>query len=326
MPALKSPAGSDLIRSHWLGGRVGLHLPSATWSNAENISTFTVSPFHRFTDEYVVAVTRFHSWLELTLREHHSPELQELEDLQLQANLQDSGPVHTELASKASAVPKTVGYENHSKQTVQEPYNLSGPDALAVDDMSAAWLAKVRKVVLPRQDKPAFPNQRPVQVTVNADDTVGTPLFITQDIYGEPIHVFLRKEKDLFGLASDDWFAGELIQDRLCEVPWIRERISRTFIENALMTWAQSHFFHPEGGAFSCTFVERCRAEVSVVNVWVPVAHLEIETPMTFGGVKISPISAHQIDEFEATVASLSPDRKESVEQLFAVTFKVSPQ
>ena len=273
---------------------------------------------HRFTDEYVVAVTLFHAWLERTLREHHSPELRELEELQRQVNLRDSGSVHTKLANEASAAPETVGHEDHIEETVQAPYILSGPDALAVDDMSAAWLAKVRKVVLPPQDRPAFPSQRPVQVTLNADDTIGTPLFITQDIDGEPVHVFLRKEGNLFGLSSDDWLAGELIQDRLREVPWIRERISRTFIESALMTWAQSHFFQSEGETFSRNFVEKCRAEVAVVHVWVPVVHLEIERSMTFGSVKISPISKHQIDEFEAIVASLSPDRQESVEQLFA--------
>lgn len=273
---------------------------------------------HRFTDEYVVAVTRFHAWLEHTLREHHSAELQELEDLQLQAALQDSDPAHKELASKASAALKTPDHEDCSNQTVQEPYNLFSPDALAVDDMSAAWLTKVRKVVLPPADKPAFPHQRPVHATLDIDNAIGTPLLITQDIDGEPVHVFLRKEKELFGLASDDWFASELIQDRLCEVPWIRERISRTFIEDALMTWAQDHFFHPEGASFSCTFVKRCRTAVSVVDVWVPVAHLEIEARLTFGGVKICPLSAQQIDEFEATVDTILPDRREGAEQLFA--------
>ena len=273
---------------------------------------------HRFTDEYVVAVTRFHAWLEHTLREYHSQELQDLEKLQLQANLRDSDPVHTELASKASAVPKTVGHENHTKQTVQEPYKLSDPDALAIDSMSTEWLTKVRKVVMPREDKPAFPHQRPVQATLNADDAIGTPLFITQDIDGEPVHVFLRKEKELFGLASDDWFANELIQDRLCEVPWIRERISRTFIEDALMAWAQDHFFHPEGASFSCTFVKKCRSAVSVVDIWVPVAHLEIEAPLTFGCVKICPLTAQKIDEFKATVDTVLSDHREGVEQLFA--------
>lgn len=273
---------------------------------------------HRFTDEYVFAVTRFHAWLENTLREHHSADLQELEDLKIQLNLRESSPVHTELARKQLEAPKTFGHKNHSKKMVQEPYNLSDSDALAVDDMSAAWLAKVRKVVLPRQDKPSFPSQRPTQVTLNADDAIGTPLFITQDICGESVHIFLKNKENLFGLASDDWFAGELIKDRLCEVPWIKERISRKFIENLLITWAQINFSHPKVGTFSCAFLEKCRAEVSVVNVWVPVAHLEIETSITFGCVKISPISAHQIDEFEATAASLSPDRKESRKQLFS--------
>lgn len=269
---------------------------------------------HRFTDEYVVAVTRFHSWLEYTLREHHSAELDELEDLYRQAALQEADQAHRKVASKALTTLKTPD-ENIS---VQEPYSLSDPDTLAVDSMSTAWLAKVRKVVMPLESKPAFPHQRPVQATVNADDAIGTPLLITQDIDGEPVHVFLRKEKELFGLASDDWFANELIQDRLCEVPWIRERISRTFIEDALMAWAQDHFFYPEGEPFSYTFVKRCRAAVSVVDVWVPVAHLEIEAPLTFGDVKICPLTAKQIDEFKATVDAVLSDHKEGVEQLFA--------
>lgn len=273
---------------------------------------------HRFTDEYVVAVTRFHAWLEHTLREHHSAELAELEDLHMQVSVQNSDLAHRKLTSEAPASLKIPDDENSVEQTVQEPYSLFGPDTLAVDAMSTAWLAKIRKVVMPSADKPAFPHQRPMQATLNADEMIGTPLFITQDINGEPVHVFLRKEKELYGLASEDWFANELIQDRLYAVPWIRERISRTFIEDALMIWAQDHFFRPEDASFSCTFVERCRAEVSVVNVWVPVAHLEIEAPLIFGGVKICPLTAQQIDEFEATVDTVLMDRKEGVEQLFA--------
>jgi hypothetical protein len=273
---------------------------------------------HQFTNEYVVAVNRFHAWLEQTLREHHSSELQELEELQLQAAVQDAGQAHGELARTASAALPTSDREDSSEQAIQEPYSLSSSDSMAVDDMSAAWLAKVRKIVLPQADKPAFPHQRPVHSTLNIDDAIGAPLLITQDIDGEPVHVFLRRGNELFGLSSDDWSIGERMQNRLCEVPWIKERIGRAFIEDTWITWAQNRFSQSEGEFFSSVFLGKCRAAVSVVDVWVPVAHFEIESSLTFGGVKICPLTAQQIDEFEAAVDTILPDRREGAKQLFA--------
>jgi hypothetical protein len=51
----------------------------------------------------------------------------------------------------------------------------------------------------------------------------------------------------------------------------------------------------------------KARSEVAKVEVWVPIAHLEVETEFEFGVVRIAPITAELFDRLEAEGCSNSP-------------------
>jgi len=256
----------------------------------------------KFAEEYLEAINRFHEWLEQTLHSHHAGELEELNSLQALARAQAAESEKRQEPEKMSDAPIPDASQ-------PEPYTLRSDDAMVVDELSNAWAYRIRRIVLP-QDKPeaSFPYQRPVKTTLNLDEAIDTPTFTTEDVDGQMVRIFIRKDRDLFGLSLEDWSAVELVQNKLFEVPWVRNRVSQSFIEETLAKWARDRHADPGAPAFSERFIEKCRSAVEVHHVWFPIAHMEIQAPLKFGEIGIFPFDEKAVQEMESSVNTKRPE------------------
>jgi hypothetical protein len=266
---------------------------------------------HQFSEEYLVRVNRFHSWLDALLHQHHAADLADL------AKLQEFYAIETASAPKTQESNSTT-LNVESQTPLDVPFTFSADDATAINEMSDALLSKVREITVSVSSPDKFPTQRPISASLTDADMLGAPIIRGHDANGKPVIIFIRTDNQLFGLSESDFVAIENITDKIHDIGWARDKLSREFIKDEFLVWAHGNFRTQDRNSFSDAIIEKSLKEVAVLEVWAPIAHLEVESQLEFGSVKISPITSEKIDSLEQMGPEIPPDQQEAVRELFA--------
>ena len=268
---------------------------------------------HQFVDEYLVRVNQFHQWLELLLHEHHVDDLAEFNKLQeLYAKDSISASDTSKLQLASSSIIDVESQISHD-----EPLTFSSQDARVINEMSKILLLKVREISLLANNAEKFPTQRPISAQLSDADMIGTPIFYGNDVNDEDVIIFIQNNNQSYGLSLSDLADVENICDKIHTVRWAKEKLSRKFIEDEFLVWARDNFQTSQESLFSDAIIVKSREQIRILEVWAPIAHLEIESPLNFGPVKVTPITSDKIDALEQMCKGLEPTQQEGVRMLF---------
>ncbi|MBS0193861.1 MAG: hypothetical protein JSR34_06415 [Proteobacteria bacterium] len=260
---------------------------------------------HRFVEDYLVLVNRFHAWLGTALQAHHQTDLQELAQLQLRL-----------AAEKPPTEPKKDFHDQGAGLVESEPFEFSSVRSALISQAAIKLLENLRELHFKPASSDEFPSQRPVNVAISSSDLVDTPVFWGLDINSERVVAFIEKDGKRLGLSEQDFRSLDDLIDVLLAASGTRSRLSRSFVEETFIGWARERFAGGER-----TFVDAvsalARDKVQQVEVWAPVAHLEIEEAFEFGPVRIAPMTAEQIDKMQALHANFPQDQAQPVKDTF---------
>jgi hypothetical protein len=81
--------------------------------------------------------------------------------------------------------------------------------------------------------------------------------------------------------------------------------------------WLQSEFIAAETTRLSETIAKLSREAVQPLELWAPIAHLEVQAPFAIGPAEIATITKAMIDGQETQALSSSPDQRENIAGLF---------
>lgn len=256
---------------------------------------------HKFAQEYLTLVNRFHSWLDATLAMHHQPDLQELGHLQVQ--LQAIGPTR-----------ETISPATPSDSSSIEPFRFTSVQTAELDRISLELLRKVRELDL-KQAPQGFPTERPV-TQITDREMIGPITFWGQEVNGGAALMFLQHEGKSYGLVESDYKSLDTLTDTVLEVAWARTSLSRKFVETVFFDWARQQFSAAQF-SFSETLSDAARAAVTNVEVWAPIAHMEVEQGFDFGPVRIESITAAAMENLRSRAPSPRPEQEQEVAQFF---------
>lgn len=258
---------------------------------------------HAFAQDYLTLVNQFHSWLDVTLAEHHRSDLQELD--QLQAQLQAISPTRRPLSVAPADVPGSAAVE---------PFTFSVTQAAECDQISSALQSKVRELHI-QQIPSAFPTERPT-ATITDSELIGPITGWGQEANGEPAFMFIHHEGKSYGLLQTDYTDLDELIDVVTKSSWARSCLSRGFIEEVFVDWARQRF-EADGAPFSEMLRTRAKEQVKTVEVWAPIANMEVEQGFHFGHVRIEPITATVMESLRSRSPSARPEQEHQVNQLF---------
>lgn len=269
---------------------------------------------HQFVEEYFVRVNRFHSWLEALLREHHAADLAHL------AGLQENYATEAASAPNASKLqaPNSDITNGETQIPLDEPLTFAAHDAIAIDEMSAALLLKVQDIAVSASSPETFPTQRPISATLTDADMIDTPILWCTGVNGKRALIFIRIDSQLLGLSELDFADLERISDKIHTTQWAMDKLSRKFIEDEFLVWARENFRTQNKSSFSDVIIAKSLEKIAILEVWAPIAHLEIESSLEFGSVRIAPITSDKIDSLERMGGPPPPAQQEAVRKLFS--------
>jgi hypothetical protein len=259
---------------------------------------------HDFANEYVALVDDFQSWLDALLEEHHKDDLKELAELseklqQFERPSEQGLPTHDAIADSFC----------------DRPYEFTQTELAVLKRQSEEIFASIRRIHF-KEDSEGFPSERRARV-LNQSDIVGTPRIYAEDIDGENAFSFISRGDCSYGLVGSPLSNIDALVDSVMRSTWARALLSRSFIENVFLEWAD-HRYDGETSAFSDLLCASARERVVELEIWAPIAGMEIEEGFDFGRVRIEPIAATTIDSFRERLSMIQPAQADPVDALFA--------
>jgi len=257
---------------------------------------------HNIVEEYLTLVNQFHGWLDATLAAHHWADLQELR--RLEAQLEAISP---EKLPKPAAQVKTL-----DAATVK-PFEFTPQQMANLDRMATDLLHKVRKLQF-RRTPQGFPTERPT-TSIKSDDLVGPMTFWGREVSGQWALSFIHSEDKTCGLLEVDFNGVEGLINNVMSSAWARGSLSRDFVGKTFIDWARERF-KGNGPPFAEALSAAARGSVTAIEVWAPIANMEVEQNFKFGPVRIEPITAAFMENLRC-MAPAGPEYEQQVTQFF---------
>lgn len=258
---------------------------------------------HEFSQEYLALVNQFHGWLDATLATHHRSDLQELGQLQEQYQAISS----TRELTLPTHLP-TFAYV--------EPFKFTSAQTDEIDQTALDLLDKIRELNF-TQTSQGFPTDRPV-TQITDRELIGPITMWGQEKNGEAALTFLQHKGKPYGLTENDYESLDSLIDTILKTTWARTSLSRKFVETAFFGWARQRF-SADQSSFPDTLSKAAKASVKNIEVWAPIANMEVEQGFDFGPIRIESITAAVMESLRSRAPSPRPEQEQQVSQLFEV-------
>ncbi len=256
----------------------------------------------------MACIEDFQAWLDKCLRGHHAKELEELSDLER---------LYAEALKAQASAADEVSLEQKNDVKLSVEAILDEDSFNNLNDICEALASSMTRVFPAAQVSDSFKTQRPVKAVINDSQIIGSVVRRDVDSNGDRILAFLQKDGVEYGFLSPGIKILEEVKDLILCGKVAREKISREFLEKELLEWSRKKFLKETDEAFSDALLSASTNAVKDFEVWIPIAHLEVESNVDFGKVKICPLSVEKVDEFESMGVKASPAQKDAIRQLF---------
>lgn len=256
---------------------------------------------HEFSQEYLTLVNQFHGWLDATLATHHHSDLQELS--QLQAQYQETSPAR-----------KPISPSNPPDSACIEPFKFTSVQTAELDQISLDLLGKIRELHLAHAPRD-FPTERPT-TQISDRELIGPITFWGHEASGGAVISFLQHEGKSYGLVENDYKSIDSLIDAVFKAAWACTSLSRKFVETAFFDWTRQRFSNSTL-SFPEILGNAARESVTNVEVWAPIANMEVEQGFGFGPVRIESITAAAMENLRSRAPSSLPEQEQQVSQFF---------
>jgi len=256
---------------------------------------------HEFTLEYLALVNQFHEWLNATLEMHHSSDIQELHQLQAQFN--DIRSANDQINSDAQ-----------SDLVNKEPFISTSDHSIELDRISLELIGKIQELHF-KNNSQDFPTKRPT-IPITDRELIGSISFWGEDTDGRPAFSFFQHDGKPYGFVGEDYEYLDKLIDAAMKSEWTRTSLSRDFVEMTFFDWVRQQFPAVQV-SFSVSLRDIAREKVTTVEVWAPIANMEVEKAFDFGPIHIESLTAEKLGNLRSKLPSPPPEQEQQIDQYF---------
>ncbi|TAI67146.1 hypothetical protein CWO89_04165 [Bradyrhizobium sp. Leo170] len=299
----------------------GIHIrtaPLLEWRNwSAPARTFIEScgefvDIRTFAESYTDSILSFHGWLQSELDQFHSADLDELRKLQESLNRLETATKPAPAVAAETNVSSGGGVEEPEQE-----FSFAPGRAATLAAAADALLHKVRKIELEPARGDGFPSERPPGVTLTDQEMLAVPLVWANDAEGRRAFVFTYKDSAHFGLDEETFAEMQALTESIVKTDWARRMLSRGFVEKTIIKWLQDSFQVEDRKSLAETIARDGRDAVRPLELWAPIANLEVQNSFTVGPAEIATITKAMIERLESQALSFAPQQRDSIVGLF---------
>ncbi|MFP3517514.1 hypothetical protein SB766_15090 [Pseudomonas sp. SIMBA_077] len=231
-----------------------------------------------FTTQYVDEVKALHSWLDITLTQHHAADLNELAELQAEKSEHGTERVITPIhLDPTSSIEVNVD--------LSEP-----PTKTIVDSLALEIFSKIRIHKIAVQKESSFKSMRPA-VELNDQSAMKTAIVTSHNHQDEQVTCFIHEKRGSYGLLKSEFEMLNEVYQGIAQEAWVVGRFDLKFIIDIFILWARESFVSLKETSFYDYLKSRSVTDITLQDIIFPIANLEVESSFEFGPVTISPIT-----------------------------------
>ena len=162
----------------------------------------------------------------------------------------------------------------------------------------------------PSRNGPAW-GQQHIGAHITDNDIIGRPEMFIIDQFGNKSAFYTHIGDEPFGIEGDEFAKVLKLLDRVIAIPEFNRLLSNKYVENAIIDWCVDKNTPSEAEkikGFTDYILQRATQDVSYHQIWIPVAHLQVEEGFQFGDVKIVTIPKSFFDAREKKALREHPE------------------
>jgi hypothetical protein len=161
----------------------------------------------------------------------------------------------------------------------------------------------------PNPDGPAW-GQQHIGAHITDGDIIGRPQMFITDQFGNKGAFYTYIGDEPFGIEGNEFTKFLKLVDRVIAVPEFNRSLSNEYVETAIIDWCVDKTERQDGATetFSDFILRRAKKDVTYHQIWIPIAHLQVEEDFQFGDVKIITIPKSLFDAREQQALREHPD------------------
>ncbi|OKO86180.1 hypothetical protein AC630_03870 [Bradyrhizobium sp. AS23.2] len=299
----------------------GIHIRSAPlleWRNWSAPARIFIEGCGEFVDigtiaeSYTGNVLSFHGWLQRCLDQIHAADLDELRTLEGALNQLDAA------AKPAPSVPpETSVSSGDGADGPEQDFSFAPDRAASLDAAANALLHKVRKIQLEAQHGDGFPSERPPSATLTDHEMLSVPLVWATDVESRRAFVFIYKDGAQFGLDEEAFAEMQALTESVLRSDWASRTLSRRFLEKTAIKWLQESYEVENTKSLAETIAKEGRKAVRSLELWAPIANLEVQNSFPVGPAEVATITRAMIEKLESEALGSAPQQRDSIVGLF---------
>lgn len=264
-------------------------------------------------ENYSRKVLLLQEWIQIELDSLHAGDLEELRALEGALGFNGEAEKATLLETSSENISDSGITGTQKRET-----SFTAGQAEILDATGKKLISKVKEIELPPESVDMFKSERPVAANVTDEDLLEQPIFWRTDATGKQMLILATAHGKMHGLEDGALGDLQVLIGDLLDFPWIRESLSRSFLQDRIIHWIRTEVVNPSDRGLANALVTAAHEAVQPFELWAPIAHLEIQNPIVFGPATIVPLSKVWIDEQEAQALESAPSHRDNISQLFS--------
>ena len=270
-----------------------------------------------FAERYCAEVLPFHRWLDEELQNFHCEDLAQLALLEAALERIDEGIGSNEASAGSLENSTSKSEPDQANNELLSPFSLPPELAAEIDAAGRSALDQIRQLDFLPTRSASFPSERPVGATITPDQMVETPVVRRDDATGRRVVAFIHSGDETFGLDSEICDELQSSAAKILSIEWAAHSLSRSFIDTNALKWCREAFRTTDFVSLSQSLISSARVAIAELDIWVPIAYLEVESSFEFGPVSIVPMSKAWIDQLETKMVGSASGQHEEIIQFF---------
>jgi hypothetical protein len=269
-------------------------------------------PIKEIVIEYVSQIEAFEKWLGEQIAGFHSADILQFESLQEEYALSESKFEHSS-DDKEIEEPVTHDFANMDKDLFSFPSQIT----IEIDRLGDQLLVSICELKFAPTEQEEFKSDRHIHAKITPDRIIGQPILRLDDVNGNQVLAFIVKRSAIYGFDSESLITFRQLTNLVLNIQWAQRNLTEKFIENTIINWCRLPLGSGKKVKLSKAIKNASRKNVKSVEVWAPIAHLEIESGFSFGPVQILPITAKMINRLEAQGLKNAPSQGADIREMF---------
>ncbi len=177
------------------------------------------------------------------------------------------------------------------------PYNMHPDAAKSLDNSGLDLVGRLKIMPIPPEQQESFQSKRPIARAINETDIIGEIRHRQVNHVGKTISLSMSASSQFIGLYGEDYTALRIITEKAIKYANMEKIFKRETAEDVIFDWCYKYQQKLHDTSLSQYFISECASKIKDLEIWIPIALLEIEEEFSIGSVKLIIIPAHLFEK-----------------------------